>query len=160
MLFTTLRKSCGSRDRPSRFWEYFFPAPEKFRLQHACNLFVTSYYSVIYICHRKLARTLQRSRSSKTHIMKTTTAVSLLALAITATSSAIWLFASPPFSPDIIMGAYSIAGLLFIAATEYAPRRPLTLPRKAAMGIGNWTRHSLHRSSQFGRRQRVSKIAI
>jgi hypothetical protein len=93
--------------------------------------------------------------------MKTTAAISLLALAITATSFATWLFASPPFSPDIVMGAYSIAGLLFIAAADYSPRRPLTLPRKAAAGIlGNWTRHSLHRSSQFGRRQRANEVAI
>jgi hypothetical protein len=90
--------------------------------------------------------------------MKTTTSLITLALGITTTSLATWLFASPISSPDIIMGSYSIAGLLFIAVTEYSPRRPIALPRKPAAANGSWTRGSLSRSSRFGRGQRADKI--
>ena len=90
--------------------------------------------------------------------MKTTTSILTLALSITTPSVAAWLLAGQPLSPEILSGSYSITGLLFIAMTDYAPRRQLTLPRKTPSATTSWTLLPSTRSNRFRRILRAEKI--
>ena len=72
--------------------------------------------------------------------MKTTTSLLTLASIIAAPALAALLFDNQTFPTDLLLGSYSIAGLLFIAATDYTPNRPLVLPRVRAKSTISWTR--------------------
>jgi len=91
--------------------------------------------------------------------MKTTLTITALALGIIAPSLAAWLFAGQMFSPDILLGSYSITGLLFIAVADYVPRRSLIVPGRTSTTTACWTRHSQACSRRFGHSRRAERIA-
>ena len=90
--------------------------------------------------------------------MKTRSSILTLALSISAPAIAAWYFAGGAFSTESIIGSYAIAGALYIAASDYAPRKLLTLPRNSS-GPKNWTRSYKSRSRRLFRSQRPAKIS-
>jgi hypothetical protein len=63
------------------------------------------------------------------------------------------------FSTESIIGSYAIAGALYIAAGDYAPRRLLSLPRNSSAGPKNWTQSYQSRSRRLIRSQRTAKTS-
>jgi hypothetical protein len=90
--------------------------------------------------------------------MKTTASLLTLILGIAVPALSAWLLSDQTFSPEILCGSYSIAGLLFIAVADYSPRRILTLPNTTASATARRTRLSPSRSSRFRRSLRADKI--
>jgi len=127
----------------SHFREFIFPPLAKSCLTKIGSLFVLSLLFNLLYTFNILGTSSAKACAYQIHIMKTTTAIFTASLSLAAPSFAAWLFAGQTFSADILLGSYSIAGLLFIAATDYSPRRFLKLPRSETKATASWTRLSL-----------------
>jgi len=92
--------------------------------------------------------------------MKITTTLALLASTVTAPVLAVWLSADRSSSPEILWSIYSVAGLLFVAAIDYTPRRPLALPCKATGTTASWTRSVPAKASRFRRTLHTRKSRV
>ena len=91
--------------------------------------------------------------------MKTTSSIITLALSISAPAIAALYLAGGAFPIESIIGFYAIAGALYIAAGDYAPSKPLPLPRDSSPGSKNWTRSYQSRPRRLFRSQRATKIS-
>jgi hypothetical protein len=91
--------------------------------------------------------------------MKTKSSILTLALGVSAPAIAALYLAGGAFSTESIIGSYAIAGALYIAVGDYAPRRLLTLPRNSSSGPKNWTRSYQSRSRRLFRSQQATKIS-
>lgn len=74
----------------------------------------------------------------------------LLALALSFATPALGtcFYASSAFSADILLGAYTTAGLLYIAATDYSPRTAYGKGMNAPKNTSRWIRRSFGSSNR------------
>ena len=78
--------------------------------------------------------------------MKNSNRLITLTLSLAAPALSAWFLAGREFSADLLFGAYTLAGLFFLTAADYAPRRILTGSKPSAKSHHRWIRTSLSRS--------------
>ena len=122
------------------------------------NLCLSLYESDLLNDH-SVGMTPAKVSAYQVHNMKTRSSILTLALSISAPAIAAWYFAGGAFSTESIIGSYAIAGALYIAAGDYAPRKLLTLPSNSSSGPKNWTRSYQSRSRRLLRSQRTAKLS-
>jgi hypothetical protein len=89
--------------------------------------------------------------------MKKTTSLLALSLSYATPAIATGLFAGGAFPAEILLSTYTIAGLFYITATDYSPRRIFASTEKARMPNASWIRRSVGRSRRLFRAFRAEK---
>ncbi|MFT3869433.1 MAG: hypothetical protein QM715_13345 [Nibricoccus sp.] len=82
----------------------------------------------------------------------------MLALSLSAPTICAWLLAGREFSADLLFGAYTLAGLFFLTAADYAPRYARFGLKLSARPSRHWIRVSLIRHAHTHGGHRAEKM--
>jgi hypothetical protein len=157
----------GAQERPRYLQSPFgvpdlgrnFPARgKKLPVTFFLNLCLSLYESDL-LSDRPVGTTIAKVSAYQVHNMKTTSSILTLALSISAPAIAALYLAGGAFSTESIIGSYAIAGALYIAAGDYAPRKLLTLPSSSSSGPKNWSQSYRSRSRRLVRSLRIAKAS-
>lgn len=91
--------------------------------------------------------------------MKNSNHLAKLALSLAAPAICAWLIAGREFSADLLLGAYTLAGLFFLTAADYMPRRVFASTAPASKPAHRWIRASRARTGSARRAHRGEKLA-
>jgi len=90
--------------------------------------------------------------------MKNSQRLIILVLSLATPAICACLLANREFSADLLLGAYTIAGLFFLTAADYLPRHSIAAIPATRKRNSNWIRYSLARTPRKNRAHREEKI--
>lgn len=90
--------------------------------------------------------------------MKNSNHLTKLAISFASPALCAWLLAGCTFSPDTLLGAYTLAGLFYLTAADYLPAHSYAMPAGESRRSKGWIRSSFSRSTGRNHPHRQGKF--